>query len=64
MFDTSSHLIYNVGIMQRKKTIQIRVKDEEREAIEKQMRRENFSSISEFLRKIALDRVNENGIKA
>lgn len=39
--------------------IQVRVSEEEKREIKKQSERENFSTVSEFLRKIALDRIQE-----
>ena len=42
----------------KEKVIQFRVNDEEKEALEKQMRVENFSSLAGWLRKIALDRAS------
>jgi len=41
---------------EKDKFIQIRASAEEKQRIEAQARLENFSSLSEFIRKIALDR--------
>ncbi len=46
--------------MVKEKWIQIRATEDEKSRMDKQRRRENFSSVSEWLRKIALDRCKED----
>jgi len=45
--------------MIKTKYIQIRVTDDERQLIEKAMHKENFSSMSEYIRKTMKDRAHE-----
>lgn len=42
--------------MDRDRTLQIRVTKEEKKAIERQAHLENFATVSDFLRKLALDK--------
>ena len=44
---------------EKSRFLQIRVSPEEKQRIEAQARLENFSSFSEFIRKIALDRCKD-----
>ena len=45
--------------MKKTTLIQVRVTEEEKQEFLKQMARENFSNLSEFIRKVVLDRIKK-----
>lgn len=49
-------------VQMRDKLIQVRVNKEEQDRIKKLASSENFVSVSDYLRKMALDRCDEKGL--